>query len=118
MAADCISFQLWAERNENRGRRKAAAVFAGWIENRLLDGPGRSAAFAQGIAHAYILDLATSTVRRLRPDFAASAHPVWNPDGTHIVFVGLKDARNTDSYNWWITTAVENSPAVKCRDDW
>lgn len=67
-----------------------------------------------GTAHAFILDLATSAVRRLRPDFAASAHPVWSPDGAHIGFLGMKDARDTDSYNWWVMPADGTSPAVKC----
>src|ERR1022692_4894262 len=74
----------------------------------------RLSALRNGSAHAFVLDVATSAIRRLRPDFAASAHPVWNPDGTHVGFLGLKDARNTDTYNWWITPADGTSPAVKC----
>ena len=77
-------------------------------------GPAEPLPLRNGSAHAFVLDLATSAVRRLRPDFAASAHPVWNPDGTHIGFLGLKDARNTATYNWWITPAMEGpAPAVK-----
>lgn len=77
-------------------------------------GPADPLPLREGIAHAFVLDLATSASRRLRPDFAASAHPVWNPDGTHIGFLGLKDATNTYTYNWWITPAAGTSPAVKC----
>jgi Tol biopolymer transport system component len=77
-------------------------------------GPADPLPLREGIAHAFILDLATSTSRRVRSDFAASARPVWSPDGTHIVFVGLKDAKNKDSFDWWITP-LDNSPAVMCR---
>ena len=77
-------------------------------------GPADPLPLRNGSAHAYVLDLATSAIRRLRLDFAASAHPVWNPDGTHIGFLGLKDARDTHTYNWWIAPAVGAAPAVKC----
>ena len=66
----------------------------------------------EGIAHAFLLDLATSTSRRLRPDFAASMHPIWNPDGTHVGFLGWKDAKNMESYDWWVSAIDGNSPAV------
>jgi len=77
-------------------------------------GPADPLPLRNGSAHAFVLDLASSAVRRLRPDFAASAHPVWNPDGTHIGFLGLHDARDTQSYNWWIAPVEGTSPAVKC----
>lgn len=77
-------------------------------------GPAGPLPLRDGVAHAYILDLATSATRRLRPDFAASTHPVWSPDGTHLVFIGLKDAKDLDTFNWWITAADGLSPAVFC----
>ncbi|HLK22261.1 MAG TPA: protein kinase, partial [Bryobacteraceae bacterium] len=77
-------------------------------------GPADPLPLRNGIAHAFIIDLATSSVRRLRPDFAASAHPVWSPDGTHLGFLGLKDARDMDSFNWWVTPANGASAAIKC----
>ena len=76
-------------------------------------GPAHPLPLRDGIAHAYILDLSTSTSRRLRPDFPASMHPVWSPDGTHIVFLGLKDPKDKDSFDWWITP-LDGSPAIFC----
>jgi Tol biopolymer transport system component len=42
-------------------------------------------------------------------------HPIWNPDGTHIGFLGLKDPKNTDTYDWWVTAIDGSSPAVMVR---
>jgi Tol biopolymer transport system component len=75
-------------------------------------GPADPLPLRDGIAHAFLLDLATSTSRRLRPDFVASTHPIWNPDGTHIGFLGLKDAKNMNTYQWWVTAIDGRSPAV------
>jgi Tol biopolymer transport system component/predicted Ser/Thr protein kinase len=75
-------------------------------------GPENPFPLRDGVAHAFLLDLATSTSRRLRPDFAASVHPIWNPNGTHIGFLGLKDPKNMKTYDWWVTTLDGNSPAV------
>ncbi len=76
-------------------------------------GPANPLPLRDGTAHAFVLDLATSLSRRLRPDFPASTHPVWSPDGTHIVFLGLKDPKDKDTYDWWITS-LDGSPAVFC----
>src|ERR1019366_10706793 len=61
----------------------------------------------------FIFDLATSTARELRPDFAASVHPVWSPDGKQILFVGLKDANNINTGDWWIAP-VDGGAPVRC----
>lgn len=62
----------------------------------------------------FVFDLATSTTRRLRQDFAAAVHPVWSPDGKSILFLGLKDAADmVHSYDWWITPVVGGT-AVQC----
>jgi eukaryotic-like serine/threonine-protein kinase len=77
-------------------------------------GPADPNPLREGLAHAYILDLATSQTRRLRDDFPASIQPVWSPDGKHIVFLGLKDPKDImNTYDWWITP-LDGSPAVVC----
>ncbi len=58
---------------------------------------------------AYILDRISSQTRRIAPEFAAAVHPVWSPDGSHILFLGLKD----DSLDWWIVPAA-GGDAVRC----
>jgi Tol biopolymer transport system component/predicted Ser/Thr protein kinase len=62
-----------------------------------------------GNGKVFILDLATSAVRELRPDFAAAVQPVWNQDGKHVLFVGLKDASSRN--NWWIAP-LDGGPPV------
>jgi Tol biopolymer transport system component/predicted Ser/Thr protein kinase len=66
-----------------------------------------------GNAKVFIFDRATSSVRELRPDFAAAAHPVWSPDGTRILFVGLKDANDLKTGDWWIAP-VDGGAPVRC----
>jgi eukaryotic-like serine/threonine-protein kinase len=46
--------------------------------------------------------------RQLRSDFASAVHPVWSPDGEHILFRGARHYRSgeneADVFDWWITT--------------
>jgi eukaryotic-like serine/threonine-protein kinase len=74
-------------------------------------GPAKPYPLRKGNGQIFILDLDKSTTRPLRPDFAAATHPVWSPDGRHILFVGLKDGNNIDTYDWWFTP-VEGGQAV------
>lgn len=67
----------------------------------------------RGIGQLFVVDLATSVSRQIRPDFAAAVDPVWSPDGGRLLFVGLKDALDFDTYDWWITP-IEGGNAVKC----
>jgi serine/threonine protein kinase/Tol biopolymer transport system component len=77
-------------------------------------GPADPLPLRDGVAHAFILDLASSTSRRLRTDFPASTHPIWNPDGKYVGFLGLKDPKNiVGTYDWWLTAIDGSSPAVK-----
>jgi Tol biopolymer transport system component/predicted Ser/Thr protein kinase len=63
-----------------------------------------------GGGNSYVLDLATSESRQIAPDFAAAVHPLWSPDGKHILFLGLKEKAGLD---WWIVPA-EGGPAARC----
>jgi len=77
-------------------------------------GPADPMPLREGIAHAFIIDLATSTSRRLRTDFAAEVHPVWSPDGSHLLFVGLKDPKDIQgTFDWWIVP-INDGNAVLC----
>src|SRR5579884_106864 len=64
-----------------------------------------------GIAQVFIFDPASSTSRRLAPDFAASVDPVWSPDGQKILFIGMREG--ADTYDLWIA-GVEGGTAVRC----
>jgi eukaryotic-like serine/threonine-protein kinase len=62
-----------------------------------------------GTGSSYILDLPTSQTRQIAPEFAAVVHPVWSPDGKHILFLGFKDS----SVDWWIVP-TGGGTAVRC----
>lgn len=64
-----------------------------------------------GSGKVFIFDLATSTARELRPDFAAAVHPVWSPDGKQVLFLGLKSA-NDKAFYWWIAPVNGGAPVL------
>ena len=67
-----------------------------------------------GTGRIFIFDLATSTTRPLREDFAADIDPVWSPDGNDLLFLGLKDAGDLiHTYDWWVTP-LAGGQAVQC----
>jgi Tol biopolymer transport system component len=77
-------------------------------------GPDNPFPLRKGMGQMFVYDLATSTTRQLREDFAAAVHPVWSPDGQSILFLGLKDAEDVaNTYNWWITPVLGGTP-VRC----
>ncbi len=49
-----------------------------------------------------------------RPDFAGAIHPLWSPDGQHLLFLGNADNRKSpeETIDWW-ATPVEGGRAVK-----
>jgi Tol biopolymer transport system component/predicted Ser/Thr protein kinase len=101
----------------------------GGDERKIADGgrrprfspDGTKVAYWTGLAHPFplkagsgrifILELATSTTRQLRADFAAAVDPVWSPDGKKILFVGAKGASDPEA--WWIAS-LNDKPAVLC----
>jgi len=77
-------------------------------------GPDDPFPLRNGMGRIFVLDLATSTTRQLREDFAAAVHPVWSPDGKSILFLGLKDAADVlHTYDWWIAP-LAGGTAVQC----
>ena len=41
---------------------------------------------------------------QLAPEFAVASHPVWSPNGTHLLFLGWWEdsATEDESFDWWI----------------
>jgi Tol biopolymer transport system component len=77
-------------------------------------GPDDPFPLRKGMGQMFVFDLATSTARQLRGDFAAAVHPVWSPDGKNILFLGLKNPADVlHTYDWWITP-VAGGTAVQC----
>ena len=50
------------------------------------------------------------TPRRIRTDFVGVAAPLWTPDGSHLLVVGLKDTHSW--WEWW-TTDLQGSEPVR-----
>ena len=75
-------------------------------------GPANPFPLTKGTGKVFVLDLQTSTTRRIRPDFLAAVHPIWSPDGSKILFVGIRDAAE-HGFDWWITP-LGDGPAVAC----
>jgi len=77
-------------------------------------GPDDPFPLRKGMGQMFVFDLATSTTRQLREDFAAAVHPVWSPDGKSVLFIGLRDAADVlHTYDWWITP-VTGGTAARC----
>jgi Tol biopolymer transport system component len=58
----------------------------------------------------YVVSPAGGPPRRLRPDFEAVWSPIWSPDGTRLLFLGLKSPSSSEQkypvlarFDWWIT---------------
>jgi serine/threonine protein kinase len=58
----------------------------------------------------FVFGLDTNTMRRIRPDFALAAHPIWSPDGSRILFIGEKDSAG-GNYDLW-TAPLDTGPAM------
>ncbi len=64
-----------------------------------------------GSGTSYIFDRTTSQTRQIAPEFGAVVHPVWSPDGKHILFLGIKE--DTKTIDWWIVPSGGGT-AVRC----
>jgi serine/threonine protein kinase len=59
----------------------------------------------------FLLPATGGEPRQFRPDFLTASIPVWSPDGTHIIFMGLRDREQRDN-DWWVAP-TEGGEAVK-----
>ena len=60
---------------------------------------------SSNICRIYIAPSVGGAPRQLRSDFAAALHPVWSPDGSHLLFLG-KPAGGLlveKGIDWWVT---------------
>jgi eukaryotic-like serine/threonine-protein kinase len=57
----------------------------------------------------YVVDSAGGPQQQLQPDFEAVWSPLWSPDGTHLLFLGLRPPAHSEKkypilprMDWWI----------------
>jgi Tol biopolymer transport system component len=103
----------------HRGRAVAFSALGG--EERLVAQNGTQPRFSPDgnwIAYSCSLHICVVSTtggkpRTLNPDFAKSYHPIWSPDGRHLLFIGIKevfqDFRETAG-DWWVSALDEGTP--------
>jgi Tol biopolymer transport system component len=50
--------------------------------------------------------------RQLQPEFYQAYHPIWSPDGKHLLFVGWRNRDDLQRSNLWVTP-VEGGEAIR-----
>jgi Tol biopolymer transport system component len=95
------------------GRRPQFSPDGNWIAYWVGGLEGASFSI-RDYCRIHVVPSAGGQPRRLRSDFAAAAHPIWSPDGTHLLFLGNRDEKlpMEDSIDWWVTP-LDSGPAIK-----
>ena len=67
-----------------------------------------------GTGNIYVVAAAGGPPRQLQRDFVAARHPVWSPDGKHILFAGIdiSAAPFEERFDWWVAP-LDGGAAVK-----
>jgi Tol biopolymer transport system component len=96
-----------------QGRRPQFSPDGNWIAYWVGGLEGASFSI-RDLCRIYVVPSAGGQPRRLRSDFADAAHPVWSPNGTHLLFLGNRDEKlpMEDSIDWWVTP-LDSGPAIK-----
>ncbi len=57
-----------------------------------------------GTGAVWVVPVAGGPPQRVGPSFTAARHPIWSPDGKHLLFIGYtsQKAFDTSSLDWWL----------------
>jgi len=59
----------------------------------------------------FVVAVAGGASRQLQPEFYQAGHPIWSPDGKHLLFSGLRNPDVADR-DWWVMPA-EGGEAIR-----
>lgn len=77
-------------------------------------GPRSVAASVPGSGAVWVVPTGGGQPKRVGENFGTARHPIWHPDGKHLLLVGYTSAKAFDSseIDWWVV-ATDGSGAVR-----
>jgi serine/threonine protein kinase/WD40 repeat protein len=72
------------------------------------------AAAIPGSGTVWVIPVAGGPPQRVGPNFTAARHPIWSPDGQHLLIIGYTSAKayQGSSIDWWLVS-TNGGDAVK-----
>jgi len=57
-----------------------------------------------GTGTVWVVPVADGPPQQVGPNFTAARHPIWSPDGKHLLIVGYTSAKayEESSVDWWL----------------